>query len=117
MPGDGLPECRQQPGFVRGFAMTRDEILDFLKAHREELRQAYGVRQIALFGSHARLTARDDSDIDLAVELAEERKTLTNFFALKRYLEEHLGRRVDLGIESAMKPIVKETAKKDMLYV
>lgn len=69
--------------------MTRNEILDFLKAHREELRQVYGVRKIAL----------------------------TNFFGLKRYLEEHLGRPVDLGIESTMKPIVKEAAHIDMLYV
>jgi predicted nucleotidyltransferase len=97
--------------------MTRNEILDFLKVHREELRQVYGVRKIALFGSHARLAAREDSDIDIAVELFEEQKTLTNFFGLKRYLEEHLGRPVDLGIESAMKPIVKEAAQKDMLYV
>lgn len=97
--------------------MTRNEILDFLKAHREELRQVYGVRKIALFGSHARQAAREDSDIDIAVELAEEKKTLINFFGLKRYLEEHLGRPVDLGIESSMKPIVKAAAQKDMLYV
>lgn len=97
--------------------MTRNDILVFLKEHREELRQVYGVRKIALFGSHARLAAHDDSDIDIAVELAEEQKTLTNFFALKRYLEEHLGSPVDLGIESAMKPIIKEAAQKDMLYV
>lgn len=97
--------------------MTRNEILDFLKAHREEMRQLYGVDKIALFGSHARQAAREDSDIDIAVELAEEQKTLSNFFSLKRYLETHLGRPVDLGIESAMKPIVKEAAQKDMLYV
>lgn len=92
--------------------MTRNEILDFLKAHREELRQVYGIRKIALFGSHACQAAREDSDIDIAVELVEEQKTLTNFFGLKRYLEEHLGKPVDLGIESAMKPIVRKLRKK-----
>lgn len=97
--------------------MTRDEILDFLKTHRVELRQTYDVQEIALIDSYARETAREDSDIDIAVELADEKKTLTNFFWLKRYLEQHLGKPVDLGIESSMKPIVKETAQKDMACV
>lgn len=97
--------------------MTRNEILDFLKTHREVLRQAYGVQDIALFGSYARDNATDDSDIDIAVELAETKKTLTNFFGLKRYLEEHLGKHIDLGIASAMKPILRQAAQKDMLHV
>lgn len=97
--------------------MTRDEILNFLKIHKDELRQAYGVQEIALFGSYARQSARDDGDIDIAVELADENKTLSNFFGLKRYLEKQLGKRIDLGIKSAMKPIVKKTARKDMPHV
>lgn len=97
--------------------MTRTEILDFLKTHREELRQTYGVQDIALFGSYARESAHHGSDIDIAVELTDEKKTLTNFFGLKRYLEEHLGKCIDLGIGSAMKPIVKKMAQQDMLHV
>lgn len=65
--------------------MIRSEIIYFLKVHSEVLRQDYGVRDIALFGSHALENATDDSDIDIAVELIETRKTLTNFFALQRY--------------------------------
>ena len=97
--------------------MTRDEIVDFLTTHKAELRQTYGVQEIILFGSYARQTAREDSDIDIAVELDEERKTLTIFFGLKRYLEESLGKRIDLGIKSAMKPIILKAAQEDMLYV
>lgn len=97
--------------------MTRTEILDFLKQHKAEMRQAYGVQEIVLFGSYARQSAREDSDIDIAVELDDDKKTLTNFFGLKRFLEEHLGKRIDLGIKSAMKPIVRKAAQDDMLYV
>jgi len=97
--------------------MTRNEILNFLTMHKAELTQTYGVQEIILFGSYARQTARDDSDIDIAVELDEEKKTLTNFFDLKRHLEEKLGKRIDLGLKGAMKPIVREAAQKDMLYV
>jgi hypothetical protein len=97
--------------------MTRNEVIDFLKTNKAELRGKYGVQEIALFGSYAKQSAREDSDIDIAVELDEEKKTLTNFFGLKRYLEERLGKRVDLGIKSAMKPIVRNAAQDDMLYV
>lgn len=44
------------------------------------------------------------------------RKTLRNFLGVKRYLEENLHKPVDLGIESALKPIVRESASKDILY-
>lgn len=97
--------------------MTQNEIMDFLTQHKAELRQTYGVQEIALFGSYARQTAREDSDIDIAVELDDDKKTLTNFFGLKRFLEERLGKRIDLGIKSAMKPIVRKAAQEDMLYV
>lgn len=97
--------------------MTRTQILDFLKAHREELRQNFGVQDIALFGSYAKGSANDGSDIDIAVELTDDKKTLTNFFGLKRYLETNLGKPIDLGIGSAMKPIVKKMAQRDMLHV
>lgn len=97
--------------------MTRNEVIDFLTAHKAELRHTFGVQEIVLFGSYARQTAHDGSDIDIAVELDDEKKTLTNFFGLKRFLEERLGKRIDLGIKSAMKPIVRKAAQDDMLYV
>jgi uncharacterized protein len=97
--------------------MTQDDILSFLKTHKQEMRQLYGVTQIALFGSHARRTSRDDSDIDILVDLDTEKKTLRNFFGLKRYLEENLGKPVDLGIEGTLKPLAKQAAEKDMIHV
>jgi predicted nucleotidyltransferase len=96
--------------------MERDDILLFLKKHKPTLRQEYGVERIGLFGSYARLAADRDSDIDIAVEFADGRKTLGNFLGLKRYLEQHLGKSVDLGIESTLKPVVRDAVKKDMLY-
>ncbi|HUX62978.1 nucleotidyltransferase family protein [Sulfuricella sp.] len=96
--------------------MTRDDILTFLRTHKQEMQLNYGVAVIGLFGSYARQAARDDSDIDILVEFQAEKKTLRNFFGCKRYLEENLGKHVDLGIESALKPMVHETIKKDVLY-
>ena len=97
--------------------MTRDDILSFLKAHQQEMRRGYGVKRIGLFGSYARQAENEDSDIDIVVEFETENKTLRNFFGFKRYLEHNLGKSVDLGIESALKPVVRDTATKDIIYV
>ncbi len=46
--------------------MERDEILDILDAHRDEI-ERFKVKSLALFGSVARNEARSDSDVDFLV--------------------------------------------------
>ena len=54
--------------------MTRDEILLFLRTNKQELSRVHGVIHIGLLGSYARQAACDSSDIDLMVELEDEKK-------------------------------------------
>ena len=93
--------------------MNRDEAIDFLSSHRQELEERFGVRSLALFGSLARDEARPDSDIDLLVEFRET-PGLTEYMRLKFWLEERLGRRVDLVMDKALKswarPLVEAEA-------
>ena len=96
--------------------MTKEEILDFLRGHKKEMEERFGVVRIGLFGSYVRGEAREDSDIDLAVEMSNER-IFRNFFALERFLEDGLKKEVDLGIESALKPLVKQKVRKEIIYV
>ena len=95
---------------------TKIMILDFLKAHREEIRENFGVIKIGLFGSYVRNEQTDDSDIDIAVEI-ESKNKFRSFFGLKHYLEDNLKHTIDLGIESTLKPIAKRTIVKDIIYV
>ena len=44
-------------------------------------------------------------------------KIIKNFFGPKRGLEEQLGKKIDLGIESALKPLAKEQIQKNIIYV
>ena len=48
--------------------MQRDEIVQILQMHRDELSVRYGVKSLALFGSTARDEATAQSDVDLLVE-------------------------------------------------
>jgi predicted nucleotidyltransferase len=101
---------------LQGADMTKVDILQFLEEKKIFLSQNFGVQSIALFGSYARDEQREDSDIDIAVEIESENK-FKSFFDLKYYLEEHFKKRVDLGIESTIKPIVKKYIEKDIIHV
>ena len=96
--------------------MNRAFILDFLTKNKAALREEYGVQKIGLFGSYARGDFTDESDIDIAVEIESSKKTLHTFFELKREMERAFGKRVDLGIESTLKPIAKEMIDREIIY-
>jgi len=95
--------------------MTKQFILDFLSSHKAELAEKYGVTKIGLFGSYARGDEREESDIDIAVEIKSDNK-FRSFFSLKYFLEENLHKKIDLGIESTLKPIAKYYIEKEILY-
>ena len=95
--------------------MTREQILDFLRQHKQEMHDSFGVTKIGLFGSYARGDARVDSDIDMAIELSAN--TADNYFGLLHYLEDTFQKRVDLGIESNFKPIIKPYILREIIYV
>ena len=76
-------------------ALTRDEALHILRAHQVELRERFGVTELALFGSTVRNEARPDSDVDILVAY-DELPDWISYFSVQPYLEELLGRPVDV---------------------
>jgi len=96
--------------------LTKEQILKYLREHKKELYEKYGVRKIGLFGSYARNENKKSSDIDIVVELECDNK-FRSFFELKYYLEESLDMEVDLGIESAVKQEVRNQINRDIIYV
>lgn len=93
--------------------IAADEIVASLQAHAAELRVA-GIRHVSLFGSVARGEARPDSDIDLAVELDQDKHIgLFGLVALERRLSELLGRKVDLLPEPVQKKRLQANIDKD----
>jgi predicted nucleotidyltransferase len=95
--------------------MTRELILDFLRQHKQEMQERFGVTKIGLFGSYARGDAREDSDIDVAIELATY--SADGYFGVLHLLEDRFQKRIDLGIESNFKPLLKPYIMKDIIYV
>ena len=86
--------------------MTVDQIRAELAQHREEL-VALGVSSLAVFGSVARGEDRGDSDVDLLVEFSRP-IGLFHFAEVTLWLEDLLGRPVDLVMPDALKPRIRE---------
>lgn len=78
--------------------------------------KGFGVKNIGLFGSFARGEQTDHSDIDILVEFHNDQKTFDNFMDLKFFLEDMLGRKVDLVILEAVKPDLKSSINGSVRY-
>ncbi|MFN8634485.1 MAG: nucleotidyltransferase family protein [Chloroflexota bacterium] len=78
--------------------------------HQQEIRRVaarHGARSIRVFGSTARGDARDDSDVDLLVEL-EPGRSLLDLIAIKQDLEDVLARPVDVVTEAVLSPYLRD---------
>ncbi|MCS7273299.1 MAG: nucleotidyltransferase family protein [Fimbriimonadales bacterium] len=73
-----------------------------LRPHRHTLHKRFGVERLALFGSVTRDEAHAESDIDLLVRFRTA-PGYDGYFALKCFLEEVLGKPVDLVMEGALR--------------
>jgi hypothetical protein len=96
--------------------MKRDQVLSVLRERHEEIERRFSVKHLALFGSMARDEARGDSDVDVLVEF-EGSATFDGYFGLKDYLEQLLGRPVDLVTEKGLKPRARPYVEKDLIRV
>jgi len=93
---------------------NRDDVIKILKSKRTVYKK-YGVKSLALFGSAARNRLHKRSDVDILVQF--NRPTWANYIGLKFYLEDLLGREVDLVTPNGLKPAVRPSVEKDLLYV
>lgn len=65
------------------------------------------VTRAGVFGSYSRGEQGKNSDVDIVVEINDDRMSLLGFIKLTRLLEEALKRKVDLVEYSAIKPRLK----------
>jgi hypothetical protein len=99
--------------------LTRDKVIQLLRENQDYLRREFGVKRIGLFGSVARNQCSDLSDVDLVVEFS--RPIGFRFMDLADYLENLLGRKVDLltpaGVGSVRFEQTARSIAEGVLYV
>ena len=96
--------------------MNRSEVLEILSRSKPTLVARYGVVRIALFGSTARDTARPDSDIDILVAF-DGPATSERYFGVQFFLEDLLGRPVDLVTDKALRPELRPFIEREAVHV
>ena len=86
--------------------LSREEILKILKAFKKKHAEKYGITNIGLFGSVARVEDRAGSDVDVVVKLK------------KQDLEEALHVPVDvISYREQMNAFLKTRIDRESLYV
>ena len=75
---------------------TKIALMGAIFQNRDRIK-SYGVKELGVFGSFVRDTGINEaSDIDFLVEFEPGKKNYDNFMNLSFYLEEILGRKVEL---------------------
>lgn len=96
--------------------MRREEVITRLKAHEAELRNL-GVRHLYIFGSTARGTARDNSDVDLFFDYEKGRFGLFELMEVKEAASKILGRDADVLTRDSIHTLLRQGIEADALPV
>lgn len=109
-------ELRERVGGTANTPLEKDKVIRLLGQSKSALKKRYGVKRLALFGSAARDTAGPDSDIDVLVAF-DGPATSERYFGVQFYLEDLLGKPVDLVTERAMRPELKPYIERESIDV
>ncbi len=96
--------------------MKRDEVLKILRAHKGILSERFGVAELAIFGSFARDEATEESDLDVLVRF-EGRSTSKGYFGAQFYIEDLLGRDVDLATVKMVRAEIRPYVEREIVHV
>ena len=96
--------------------MGKQEIIKIIRNSKPEMESHYGVQRLGLFGSYVREKQRKKSDIDILVTFNRD-IDLFDFLDLREYLESQLHAKVDLVMESALKPAIGKRILSEVEYV
>lgn len=96
--------------------MNRQATLQLLGQHKPYLASQFGVVKLALFGSTIRNSAASNSDVDVLVGF-DGPATSARYFGVQFYLEDLLGKPVDLVTEKALRAELRSFIEREAVHV
>ena len=91
-------------------------IIATVAGFRDQKADEFGIVRIGLFGSAARGSSHDGSDVDVVVEMSEP--DLLKLVGIKQELEELLHRNVDIvRYRMDMNPFLRQRIDREAIYV
>jgi predicted nucleotidyltransferase len=98
--------------------IDKKDLIDFIRQNKEYFRRELYVEKIGIFGSFARGDQKENSDIDLLVELGKDtpdiftvKEKLRNAFTSRFHLD------VDIAREKYLKPYAKKIIAHEVEYI
>jgi len=91
------------------------DLFALLANHQEQLKQ-FGVKRLGVFGSFARGQQSNSSDVDILVEFEQGKKSFDNFMHLAFFLEQQIGRRVELITPESLSPHIGPHILREVEY-
>jgi uncharacterized protein len=88
-------------------AMRRNQVIEKLRSHADAIRD-HGVTALYLYGSAARDTVGESSDVDLFADVDYQRFGFIAFMDLRDYLAKLLDRKVDFTTRNALHPDLRD---------
>ncbi len=95
---------------------TKQELIDVIVHHTKDI-QAYGVRQLGIFGSFVKGQVTEKSDVDFYIDFKPEFKTLHNFVGLANYFQSILGRKVEIVTPQSLNKFTGKYIIQEVEYV
>lgn len=93
-----------------------ERIKNEIKKSLPVLKDKYKVKSLGVFGSYVRGKQKKRSDVDILVEF-EEAVSFFDFLALERDISKIIGRKVDLVMKTALKPIIGKHILEEVVYL
>jgi len=89
---------------------------EVLKLQLSLLAEHYRVQSLGIFGSYVRREQHSDSDLDVLVAFSET-PSLLKFIALENHLSDLLGVKVDLVMQDALKPNIRQHILREVIRI
>src|SRR5437868_12700681 len=97
--------------------MTRDEIIAKIRSSATALR-AEGVTKLAIFGSRAREDARQDSDLDILIDVDPNAKfSLLDLIGVEHIVRDVTGLETQASMRRSLGPRMAERIADDIIEV
>ena len=90
------------------------DVIEILKKYKKEIEKEYAVGKIGVFGSYAKGTQTESSDIDILVEFKDP--TYDNLIDLAFYLEDLYGKKINLITIKGMSPNILPFVEKEVCW-
>ncbi len=95
---------------------TLEEILQILRQQKSGIQEKYSVTELGVFGSYARGSQTEQSDVDVLIDY-QEPLSLLELIHLENSLSDYLGIKVDVVTKRGMKSRILERVLPEVIYV